>query len=190
MITGKRSGLNRKVYSDFFFLGGGFDLIVFFFLICRPLTKRRRESNPGRLGGKRERFLCAMPSPRKCTVIQDKSFSFRLSFISTTCFGFNLTKHLKLKFQDPVVSKSAWPTPTRTALSSCPTTDPWGMTSGKSFLVFCALTAGTASCGSLLVSCSWVLPRPCSSVGRASFKGLSLVQLYWCGFESWTRYRS
>ena len=37
-----------------------FDLIVFF---CRPLTKRRRESNPGRLGGKRERFLCAMPSP-------------------------------------------------------------------------------------------------------------------------------
>ena len=31
--------------------------------ICRPLTKRRRESNPGRLGGKRERFLFAMPSP-------------------------------------------------------------------------------------------------------------------------------
>ena len=32
--------------------------------ICRPLTKRRRESNPGRLGGKRSRFLCAMPSPQ------------------------------------------------------------------------------------------------------------------------------
>ena len=32
--------------------------------ICRPLTKRRRESNPGWLGGKRERFLCAMPSPQ------------------------------------------------------------------------------------------------------------------------------
>ena len=32
--------------------------------ICRPLTKQPRESNPGRLGGKRERFLCAMPSPQ------------------------------------------------------------------------------------------------------------------------------
>ena len=32
--------------------------------ICRPLTNRRRESNPGRLGRKRDRFLCAMPSPR------------------------------------------------------------------------------------------------------------------------------
>ena len=31
--------------------------------ICRPLTNRRRESNPGRLGRKRDRFLCAMPSP-------------------------------------------------------------------------------------------------------------------------------
>ena len=31
---------------------------------CRPLTKRRRESNPGRLGEKRERFLCVMSSPR------------------------------------------------------------------------------------------------------------------------------
>ena len=38
-----------------------FDLIVYLF--CRPLTKWRRESNPGRLGGKRERFLCAMLSP-------------------------------------------------------------------------------------------------------------------------------
>ena len=30
--------------------------------ICRPITKRRRESNLGRVGAKRERFLCAMPS--------------------------------------------------------------------------------------------------------------------------------
>ena len=30
--------------------------------ICRPLTKRRRESNPGWLGVKRKRFLCAVPS--------------------------------------------------------------------------------------------------------------------------------
>ena len=38
--------------------------------ICRPLTKRRRELNPGRLGGKHERFLCTMPSPMGSSFIK------------------------------------------------------------------------------------------------------------------------
>ena len=59
---------NKRLQSvtKFFFCFFWFDLIVYF---CRLLTKRRRESNPGRPGGKRERFLCAMPSPLRPTII-------------------------------------------------------------------------------------------------------------------------
>ena len=50
---------SRQINLIIFF--GSISLSIYF---CRPLTKQRRESNPGRLGGKRERFLCAMPSPQ------------------------------------------------------------------------------------------------------------------------------
>ena len=44
-----------------------FDLIVYLF--CRTLTKWRRKSNPGRLGGKRERFHSDLPSPQRNNMI-------------------------------------------------------------------------------------------------------------------------
>ena len=55
----------QNSYRHLFF---GFDHIVFF-LICRPLTKRRRESNPGRLG-RASSVLCRPPtvSPLFCPV--------------------------------------------------------------------------------------------------------------------------
>ena len=54
-----RSNVPQSTGNQNFFFGS-ISLSIYF---CRPLTNRRRESNPGRLGGKRERFLCAMPSP-------------------------------------------------------------------------------------------------------------------------------
>ena len=56
-LTQKYSAVSNDSDGNLFF--GSISLSFY----SRPLTKRRRESNPGRLGGKRERFLCAMPSP-------------------------------------------------------------------------------------------------------------------------------
>ena len=52
--------------SESFF---GFDLIVFFpDIFCRPLTKRRQESNPGRLGEARTLPLCYAVPPAEVKV--------------------------------------------------------------------------------------------------------------------------
>ena len=64
-----------------------FGSILLSSFICRPLTKQRRESNPGRLGGKRKRFLCAMPSPQL-----DSSFTSLGDPVGTGCARESETK--------------------------------------------------------------------------------------------------